>query len=281
MTEREWLASNDPQALLDYLLEQPDESERFVGSCRRPSNRKLRLFACACCRAVWHQLSERCRTAVETSERHADKETEPNERAKAFNVADDDPSPTQGLFAMACLRADATEGASEIVPLIEEWLPRTRQAALLRDIIGNPFRLAKIGCSLGPEKCPIHKPDWLTGTVLSLATAAYLERNRVWKGRMHDHDEETGWIEDGTLDPVRLMILADALEEAGCDSQELLRHLRGWEKCSHQQTLAIDPPASMEFFSHDCPLCDGTGWLPLRSPHVRGCWALDLILGKE
>jgi hypothetical protein len=43
----------------------------------------------------------------------------------------------------------------------------------------------------------------------------------------------------------RLPILADALEEAGCGNAEMLAHLRG------------------------------------AGPHVRGCWALDLLLGKE
>ncbi len=48
----------------------------------------------------------------------------------------------------------------------------------------------------------------------------------------------------GTLDLPRLAILADALEEAGCTDAGLLAHLRG------------------------------------PGPHVRGCWALDLLLGK-
>jgi hypothetical protein len=49
----------------------------------------------------------------------------------------------------------------------------------------------------------------------------------------------------GELDAPRLAILSDALEDAGCDNAELLGHLRG------------------------------------SGPHVRGCWALDLVLGKE
>jgi len=49
----------------------------------------------------------------------------------------------------------------------------------------------------------------------------------------------------GTLDLARLAVLADALEEAGCTAQTILDHLRG------------------------------------PGPHVRGCWAVDLILGKE
>jgi hypothetical protein len=49
----------------------------------------------------------------------------------------------------------------------------------------------------------------------------------------------------GTLEPVRLAVLADALEEAGCDNADILRHLR-------------EP-----------------------GEHVRGCWVVDLILSKE
>jgi hypothetical protein len=43
----------------------------------------------------------------------------------------------------------------------------------------------------------------------------------------------------------RLPVLADALEEAGCTDADILGHLRG------------------------------------PGPHVRGCWAVDLILGKR
>jgi hypothetical protein len=48
----------------------------------------------------------------------------------------------------------------------------------------------------------------------------------------------------GTLDTARLAVLADALEDAGCADADLLGHLRG------------------------------------PGPHVRGCWAVDLLLGK-
>ena len=43
MTEAEWLHGTNPQVLLNYLR-------------LRGSERKLRLFACACCRRVWHLL---------------------------------------------------------------------------------------------------------------------------------------------------------------------------------------------------------------------------------
>ncbi len=51
-------------------------------------------------------------------------------------------------------------------------------------------------------------------------------------------------LPSGHLLPGRLTVLADALEEAGLADVELLGHLRG----------------------------DG--------PHVRGCWALDALLGR-
>jgi hypothetical protein len=52
-------------------------------------------------------------------------------------------------------------------------------------------------------------------------------------------------LSEGTFEPVRLYLFADALEEAGCSDAELLGHLRG------------------------------------PGPHVRGCWAVVLVLGKS
>jgi hypothetical protein len=90
------------------------------------------------------------------------------------------------------------------------------QTNLLRCIFGNLFR-------------PITSdPAWQTPTVISLATAAYEERS----------------LPSGELDATRLAVLADALEEAGCQDQSILDHLRS------------------------------------PGPHVRGCWVLDLILGR-
>jgi hypothetical protein len=80
---------------------------------------------------------------------------------------------------------------------------------LARDVVGNPFRPVALN------------PSWLTETVVALATGVYT-------GRAFD----------------RMPILADALEEAGCDNADVLNHCRG------------------------------------EGPHVRGCWVVDLVLGK-
>ncbi len=107
--------------------------------------------------------------------------------------------------------SSALENALVVVEVLldgeEESSPLAR---LVRDIFGNPFRPVAVD------------PSWLTSTVTSLATSIYAER---------------------AFD--RMPILADALEEAGCDHADILTHCRG----------------------------DG--------PHVRGCWVVDLLLGKE
>lgn len=55
MTEQEWLTSGDPQQMLDFLVYRSHSDMPWF---KTPSERKLRLFACACCRQVWHLLTD-------------------------------------------------------------------------------------------------------------------------------------------------------------------------------------------------------------------------------
>jgi hypothetical protein len=66
MTEQEWLEGRDLQGMLLALR-------------GKASERKMWLFACACCRLTWHVLPERCHRLVEAVERYADKEAERGE----------------------------------------------------------------------------------------------------------------------------------------------------------------------------------------------------------
>jgi hypothetical protein len=232
MNEQGWLICNDPEAMLDFLE-------------GKSSSRKLRLFACACCRRIWPMLiDERSREAVEIAERYADDVASESEREEAQrnaeNAADeqtrlsieagagpDGPAVSAAAAAMNAAESEFTaydpEGsapfyaASNALLAVADASPskgaaeRAAQCRLLRDIFGPlPFRSVRLD------------PAWLTPAVVGLARTIYDER------RFHD-----------------LPLLADALEEAGCTDQDILSHLRG------------------------------------PGPHVKGCWAADLPLRKE
>lgn len=66
MTEREWTACGDHRPMLAHLF-----TVRWLGS--GGTERALRLYACACCRAIWDILpNDECRHAVEAAEQYAD-----------------------------------------------------------------------------------------------------------------------------------------------------------------------------------------------------------------
>src|ERR1700733_4289153 len=60
MTEQEWMECNDPQRKWLNVL---------YGNT---SERKARLFACGCCRHLWHLLTEQGKRSIELGEQYAD-----------------------------------------------------------------------------------------------------------------------------------------------------------------------------------------------------------------
>src|ERR1700760_1786645 len=75
MTRAEWLACTEPERMLAFLR-------------GKASDRKLRLFACACCRRIWHLLpDEPTRAVVEAVERYADNQTIGDDELMAFAPA--------------------------------------------------------------------------------------------------------------------------------------------------------------------------------------------------
>lgn len=243
--EQEWLTGDDPGQLLDMVI-QP-----HYPRVREFTERKFRLWSCACGRLVWERMAfatATCREVVELAERYADGEipitqleagsrrleealeSVPDQEARAradccaAEVAlsavwtDSDLAfrSRQGPGAVHFLAWDVeyySAGGEELGEnTMWELKERTERALsdLLRDIFGNPFR--PIAFCL----------EWRTDTTVALARQMYESRN---------------------FDA--LPILADALQDAGCEDEQLLGH------------------------------CRGSG------PHVRGCWVIDLVLGKE
>lgn len=256
--EAEWLASTDQAVMLEYVLTEPRFGYGPAGSVPGIAiSRKLRLFAVACCRQVWHLLTnKRQRTAVQVAEWYADGGSGDTRNCPWFpDAVMTDLGYLQIAERHAAEASEANVGTTVAEERVDHaasdtaWnarllkgmagdAPDAAQAALLRDIVGNPFRPAR----LPPRRCPdcgwlsqlyqcpscnrVGAHPWLTPTILSLAEYAYHERDF-----------------DG------LPALADALEESGCLDFHVLAHLRH-------------------------------GW-PDDGPHVRGCWALDLLLGKS
>lgn len=227
MKEAQWLAGNDLERMLRYLGDRADE-------------RKLRLFACACCRRIEDCIRDpRSRKAVQTAEQFADGRVGGKARSAAESAALSATRKAETAYWASLEDADwvawrAAAAAAWAVAVDGEWALETageaadvragpwRPAAVLqaekeaqcnlaRDIFGNPLR------PVAPDSS---QARWRSGTVGKLAQAIYEER------RFGD-----------------LPILADALVEAGCQNEAILAHCR----------------ASGE--------------------HARGCWVVDLLLG--
>jgi hypothetical protein len=213
-------------------------------------DRKMRLFAVACCRRIWDQLKdERSRRAIETIEHYLDGRAHHEVLRAAYEAAASagiatfstyfesahiaveialEPSSddiVQTAYATASSAADAIalevrrdhRHSRKSENSDHYSIEQGKQAALARDIFGDPFRAETISLS------------WRTTSVTNLAQALYEHRQ----------------LPSGLFDNQRLGVLADALEEAGCDNADILGHLRGG------------------------------------GDHVRGCWVIDLLTGRE
>jgi hypothetical protein len=201
MTEAEWLACTDPKLMLEFLRD-------------KASDRKLRLFGCACCRRLWTSLvDDRSRLAVVIAEQFADGFVGKGELQKAhdsalavakgpFRVGDSIWSGGKYSFAARMVRI-TTARRLPLAELVNSTLSgcglnQDKQPGVvshfLRDLFGNPFRPVTIDRT------------WL---MWNAAAVVKLARN-IYDDRAFDS----------------LPILADALEEAGCHDDDILNHCR-------------------------------------------------------
>jgi hypothetical protein len=238
MTEREWLKKSDDVVGMLFQIEDMGLS----------NDRKLLLTGCAYCHQL-RQITITASKALEWVQQRAEQETghyqlDDEEDFRDLNEGEGDAiwpgvMPVNALIEAfnggsswnrrMSLRDGIVHVSNSVLRDIEGYWTYSGEAArirkplasvlkselaiqheLIRDIFGNPFRPVTLD------------PRWLTSTVIDLARTIYEER--VWE---------------------RMPILADALMDAGCDSEEVIKH------------------------------CQGPG------PHVRGCWVVDLLTGRE
>jgi len=214
MTEQEWLAGDSHHRLFTHLR-------------GRTTDRKVRLWAVACCRRNPHWCyDDEARRLVMVAEEFADgvvdrRALSATGLTSGVSLAQMATTVPGGAFVSRVARAAdqvghevATQGGVDSsMPSYAERIATQRRAMadLVRDIFGNPF-------------CPVaFSPEWRTSTAVLLAQQMYESR-----------------------DFSAMPILADALQDAGCENADILDHCRD-EK--------------------------GT--------HVRGCWVVDLVLNKS
>jgi len=233
MTEKEWLRATDPQPMLEWL-----------GSRGQLSPRKARLFAVGCCRRVWHLLTdERSRQGVEVAERFADHAATTEELEAACVAAWDavvgEITLGGGTVATRAAVWPATKVVGKDTALDTGWdtvlaLVLAAEARVKKEVIRkteSEAQAALLRCILGPlafRGLPPLDPFvlcWNDRTIPLLAQAMRDQRD---------------------FSAVRMAILADALEDAGCTNEEILQHCR-------------EP---------------GT-------QHARGCWVVDHLTGRS
>jgi hypothetical protein len=247
MTEAEWLACTDPQPMLEFLR-------------GKASERKVRLFAVACCRRVWASLEhEEFRDAVRAAESFADGVADRTEMVQAYEkarvtfvklrgkdngagaalTASAFPSPPKSIWERI---ADALDdpwwedemdkgdplGPALVAARLAAWAAAELQGQ--RNVFDAPATIAERREQTVLLRCLFENPfrprpvcgAWLTREVKALAEAIYAER---------------------AFD--RMPRLAGALEASGCTNADLIEHCRSGEE------------------------------------HARGCWVVDLLLGKD
>jgi hypothetical protein len=219
MTEAEWKVATDPKKMLQFLL----------GKAR---DRKIRLYACACCRRIWSLLTDnRSREVIEVAEKYADGQVNKLALVDASRAAYRAGITLyrRGEEVITRWAAHAAQASAYLnhLRLAEACLVRTmyvieqfgirkpaeeniEQVKLVFEVFHNPFTTVTV------------ETTWLTSTVTAIARQMYDSR-----------------------DFSAMPILADALQDAGCDNDEILNHCRR--------------PAD----------------------HVRGCWVVDLLLNLE
>ena len=210
MTEAEWLMCENPSEMLSALRPELLHGRVLL------TQRKASLFSTAAARIYRERFTLGGVDLLDAAEAYADRTPHPADlsllRARLDQVVRfESRSVLNAIRTLFDDRASPEAVVAATLTGVYSNTPLSTSSLVLAVwcLFGNPFRPVSL------------EPAWVTSTVIALARGIY-------DGRAFD----------------RTPILADALQDAGCEHPDILNHLRG----------------------------DG--------PHVRGCWVVDLLLGK-
>lgn len=302
MTELDWITCPDPTKLInDWPMS-------------HASSRKMRLFCVAVARSIRSLSTANCQedqavidSAIALAELSADSEVDKGIWTAAQNALDKLVGFDEHLVLVynmwnAPLRLSsdhyyhfivrhclmgAHQGARHTASLKHPTPGRI--CNIIHDLFGNPWQplevwrsvsdhrgIYTLSSGLGPSSD--WQTNWITPQILEIANAAYASTQ-----------------EDGAIDASHLAVLSDALEDRGCTEASLLDHLRslptrvftckGQGKHSHEGSEGgiyhgdyhdCDPRKPHHHHDARCSV----EMMPATA-HYRGCWALDLVLGRE
>ncbi len=249
MTEAEWLACAEPSLLLASLF------ARARGD-RAARDERFRRFAIACCRRVSDVLEFGDTYALDCLEIYATSRLhEALLKARRFHrSAADDASRALSTVSQADgvtrLRAQARSLATSAVWMCTKS-KATQAAMAYREAAAAMATIKTLGAPISDS----HRyNEWLAPDPAELAMQASLLRD-IFGNPYHPVTYYHQWRTDTAVAMARQMdesrdfsaipILMDALEDAGCTDAAILDHGRG------------------------------------PGPHVRGCWVVNLLLGKS
>jgi hypothetical protein len=281
MLEKEWLACTNPHGMLEYLATRPIGSRHhllaLLGLCPAAAHeRKLRLFAVACCRRFWPLLTGPCRAAVEICERYVDGHAGRREWKRAILAATAAALEANGPWLatgpkVAVAQARAAEAA---LAALSRSDPAQQTAAWAREVaralaLEEPTRPAEPvtpasgtavvtwGAAAPPVQRPAKEPArgeaaWTAEARLQCELLREIFGNpfrpvHVEPSVLRAEHGALRHLAQAIYDERRfhdLPTLADALERMGSADSDLLAHCRQLGE------------------------------------HVRGCWAVDAVLGK-
>jgi hypothetical protein len=243
VTEQDWLACTTPRPMLEVLR-------------GRGSDRKLRLFAVACCRRIWpHLTDEKCRKAVEVAERYAD--------GQAISEELSDPWPLHFPAPMPSVPAEWANAKAEASAGDAARLAAARDTKKM-GLVYFTWEVARYAAGAGAWKIAgaaknaTHAASWASAwnqTEADEYDEQVLLLRDILGNPFRPAALRPSWLKPDTISLGghiyderafdRLPLLAVALEDAGCHNADVLTHCR-------------QP-----------------------GPHVRGCWVVDLVLGKK